>query len=158
MYLHVHAIYRMKIEMKEAHIYHGVLWCFIHFNFSSYVIYKQHFFSVIAIIFYTEDPALHYINYKLHYITLQLTALQFVKTTHLEAVVQRVVANVLVDSNVTTLLDLVTLDVHQGTMEVNVKRVKSMTNYSYSLFTLSGLNFQDFFQTVLVSFGTAIKI
>lgn len=46
----------------------------------------------------------------------------FVKTTHLEAVVQRVVANVLVDSNVTTLLDLVTLDVHQGTMEVNVKR------------------------------------
>lgn len=151
MYLHVHAIYRMKIEMKEAHIYHGVLWCFIHFNFSSYVIYKQHYFSVIAIIFDTEDPALHYI-------TLQLTALQFVKTTHLEAVVQRVVANVLVDSNVTTLLDLVTLDVHQGTMEVNVKRVKSMTNYSYSLFTLSGLNFQDFFQTVLVSFGTAIKI
>lgn len=70
MYLHVHAIYRMKIEMKEAHIYHGVLWCFIHFNFSSYVIYKQHYFSVIAIIFDTEDPALHYINYKLHYITI----------------------------------------------------------------------------------------
>lgn len=46
----------------------------------------------------------------------------FVKTTHLEAVVLRTVAIVLVDSSATTLLVLVTLDVHQDTMEVNVKR------------------------------------
>lgn len=55
--------------MKEAYIYYGVLWCFIHFNFSSYVIYKQHFFFLlqpkILIL-----KALHYITliYKLHYI------------------------------------------------------------------------------------------
>lgn len=62
----------MKIEMKEAYIYHWVLWYFIHSYCSIYVIYKQHYFYVIPIIFYTEGPALHYINLKitLHYITI----------------------------------------------------------------------------------------
>lgn len=93
------------------------------------MLYNQHYFFVIAIIFHTEG-----------------STLQFVKTTHLEAVVQRTVATVLVDSNATTLLDLVTLDVHQGTTEVNVKLVRSMTKYSLTLFTLRGLDFHDYFK------------
>lgn len=140
--VYLHAFYRRTLKWKKVIFIMRVLSWYFYSFLLFWLCYINNIISLsLPYFLYTEGPAL-----------------QFVKTTHLETFVQRTVATVLVDSNATTLLDLVTLDVHQGTTEVNVKRVKSMTKHSLTLLTFRGLDFHDYFKLYWSLFRSALII